>query len=135
MTPFMLAVQSLLDGEEAPVPATEPAAPRSVAVATDEQVIIRSLAEQLVCEANAILREHGPVFSLVDDSADGELAFTVGFSDRSARIRTAMSGREATVQLVIAGEPDDAPRRLAGDEELRALLLSLLTPAPLPAHH
>ncbi|MEU4666661.1 hypothetical protein AB0F91_01520 [Amycolatopsis sp. NPDC023774] len=135
MTPFMLAVQSLLDGEEAPVPATEPATPRSVAVATDEQVIIRSLAEQLVCEANAILREHGPVFSLVDDSIDGELAFTVGFSDRRARVRTAMSGREATVQLVIAGETDEVPRRLAGDEELRALLLSLLRPAPLPAHH
>jgi hypothetical protein len=128
----MLAVQSLLDGEEAPAPATEPAAPRSVAVATDEQVIIRSLAEQLVSEANAILREHGEVFSLVDDSDSDELAFTVGFADRRARIRTAMSGREAIAQLIIAGERDQDPKRLAGEEELRALLLSLLT---APAHH
>jgi hypothetical protein len=130
VTPFMLAVQSLLDGEEAPVPATEPAASRSVAEATDEQVIIRSLAEQMVSEANAILRDRGEVFSLVDDSGDGELAFTVGFADRSARIRTAIAGREAVAHLVIAGEPGGDPRRLASEEELRALLLSLLT-APL----
>ncbi|MFI5615747.1 hypothetical protein [Amycolatopsis sp. NPDC051903] len=132
MTPFMLAVQSLLDGEEAPVPATEPAASRSVAVATDEQVIIRSLAEQMVSEANAVLREHGEVLSLVDDSGDGELAFTVGFADRSARIRTAIAGREAIACLVVAGEPEGDPRRLASEEELRALLLSLLT---APVHH
>jgi hypothetical protein len=128
----MLAVQSLLDGEEAPVPVTEPATPSSVAVATDGQVIIRSLAEQMVSEANAILREHGEVFSLVDDSDAGELAFTVGFSERSARIRTVMSGREALFQLHIAGEPEHEPRRLASEEDLRALLLSLLIE---PVHH
>ena len=126
MTPFMLAVQSLLDGAQAPVPVTEPAAARSVAVATDEQVIVRSLAEQLVCEANAILREHGDVFSLVDDSDADEFAFTVGYADRSARIRTTISGRAATADLVVAGVPQGEPRRLAGEDELRALLLSLL---------
>jgi hypothetical protein len=132
VTPFMLEVQSLLDGEEAPEPTTEPATARSVAEATDEQVIIRSLAEQMVSEANAILRERGEVFSLVDDSGDGELAFTVGFEDRRARIRTAIAGREGVAQLMIGDRLDPEPKRLAGEEELRALLLSLLT---APAHH
>ncbi|MEU8632595.1 hypothetical protein AB0C38_10530 [Amycolatopsis sp. NPDC048633] len=132
MTPFMLEVQSLLDGEESPEPATEPATARSVAEATDEQVIIRSLAEQMVSEANAILRERGEVFSLVDDSGDGELAFTVGFADRRARIRTAIAGREGVAQLMIGDQLDPEPKRLAGGEELRALLLSLLT---APVHH
>jgi len=40
MTPFMLAVQSLIDGEPAPEPQTEDTAPTTVAVATDTQVIV-----------------------------------------------------------------------------------------------
>lgn len=132
MTPFMLAVQALLDGEVAPPPGTEPSRQRSVAVATDAQVMIRSLAEQLVSEANAILREHGctdaGVISLVDDSGPGELAFTLGYGDRAARVQTVLSGRSGVGRLVVAGRHDQAARQLASDEEMQALVLSLLEP-------
>lgn len=130
MTPFMLAVQSLLDGEQVAAPATAPSAEVSVAVATDRQVIVRSLAEQLVSEANAVLREHGERISLVDDSGPGELAFTLGYADRYARIETHVSGHLAVARLVRPGLGEDQPRQLTGEDELQALVLSLLVASP-----
>ncbi len=126
MTPFMLSVQALLDGEPAPVALTEDSAPVPVPVATDTQVIVRSLAEQLVSEANAILRAHGDVLSLVDEVGPGELAFTLGYRDRAARVRTVMSGRSALVSLVVAGQHEPQPRRLTGEDGLQALVLGLI---------
>ncbi|WP_433273890.1 hypothetical protein ACQPZA_23740 [Pseudonocardia xinjiangensis] len=129
MTPFMLAVQALLDGADVPQPETEPSVPRTVAVATDRQVVIRSLAEQLVCEANAMLRNQGSVIDLVDDSRPGELAFTLSYDGRDARVQTVLSGRVAIGTLVVPGLPQDQPRQLTTEEEVQALLLSLLAPA------
>ena len=128
MTPFMRAVREVLDGSPAPGPATEPSRPVPVPAATDAQVVIRSLAEQLVSEANAILREHGEVISLDDECGPGALAFTLGYRDRSARVRTVMSGRQAEACLTIGGEQAPSPRQLASEEELRALLLTLIRP-------
>ncbi|HJP72757.1 MAG TPA: hypothetical protein VJ914_00730 [Pseudonocardiaceae bacterium] len=126
MTPFMHSVAALLDGESAPVALTEDSAPVPVPVATDTQVIVRSLAEQLVSEANAILREHGDVISLIDTVGPGELAFTLGYRDRAVRVQTVMSGRSALVSLVVAGQPEPRPRRLSGEDELQALVLGLI---------
>jgi hypothetical protein len=132
MTPFMLAVQALLDGEEVPKPTTEPSQTRSIAVATDTQFIARSLAEQLVSEANAILAEHGNRITLVDDSEFGELGFTLGYRDRSARVQTVLSGHTAVGRLVLPGRSEDEPRQLTTGDELQALVLSLLADRP---HH
>lgn len=128
MTPFMHSVQALLDGEPATAAHTEDSAPVPVPVATDTQVIVRSLAEQLVSEANAVLREHGELITLVDEVGPGELAFTLGYREHRAVVRTVMSGRSALVSLIIAGQHDEQPRRLSGEDELRALLLSLIAP-------
>src|ERR1700757_997693 len=128
MTPFMLGVQARLDGEPAPAAITTPSLPRPVPVGTDTQVIIRSLAEQLVSEANAVLREHGDVISLDDEVVPGELTFTLGYRDRSARVRTAISGRSALVPLVLDGAAAGQPRQLSGEDELQALVLNLIEP-------
>ena len=130
MTPFMLSVQALLDGEPAPRPETQASRAGSVAVASDTQMLIRALAEQLVSEANAVLREHGDVISLTDECGPGALAFTLGYRGRSARVQTVMTGRAALGRLIIPGEPDGGPRRLAGDGEVKALVLSLIAGAP-----
>jgi hypothetical protein len=61
VTPFMQAVQDVLDGCAAVAPVTERSRPGPVPAATDAQVKIRILAEQLVCEANAVLRDTGSV--------------------------------------------------------------------------
>jgi hypothetical protein len=126
MTPFMISVLSLLDGASSPVLETEPSQVRSVAVATDTQVVLRSLAEQLVCEANAVLRDHDTAFSLTDDTGPGSLAFTIGCGEAEARLETTVSGRTAIARLTAPNLPDDGPRRLTGEGELEALLLSLI---------
>jgi len=130
VTPFMFAVQELLDGSHAPGYRTEPSHSESVAVAAHTQVQIRSLAEQLVCEANAILRAHGDAITLIDDSGTGELSFSLGYRDRTARVRTALSGRTALAQLLISGHFKDEQCRLTNEDELRALVLSLLDASP-----
>ncbi|WP_020663804.1 hypothetical protein [Amycolatopsis benzoatilytica] len=126
MTPFMLSVQELLDGEATPEPATEPAYPEKVAAATDTQVVVRSLAEQLVSEANAVLGPHREPLTLVDETGPGALAFTLGRADRTARVQTVVSGRTATAELVIGGTPSGTRRRLTSEDEVQALLLSLI---------
>jgi hypothetical protein len=140
MTPFMHSVQGLLDGDPAPRAVTIPSVPGTVPAATDAQVIIRSLAEQLVSEANAVLRQHGEVVSLRDEVGPGGLAFTLGYRERTARVQTAMSGRSALVRLItdedatgedITGEGTAGePRQLSSEAELQALLLSLIAAGP-----
>jgi hypothetical protein len=127
MTPFMLAVQALLDGDQPPQPATRPSRPRPVAKATDTHVIIRSLAEQLVSEANAVLRGRSVGISLVDDTGPGELSFTLRHGDAIARVRTVVSGHTAQGQLIRADIAPAEPRELTSEEELQALVLSLLS--------
>lgn len=126
MTPFMLSVQGLLDGEPAPPVATVPSAPGPIPAATDTQVIVRSLAEQLISEANAVLRGHGDLIRLDDEVGPDGLTFTLGYRDRSARVQTAMSGRTALVRLVMDGRAEDGPRQLSSQGELQALVLSLI---------
>ncbi len=126
MTPFMQAVQDVVEGGPAPAPDTEESRPTPVPEATDTQVVIRSLAEQLVSEANAVLREHGDTIALVDEPGPGRLAFTLAYADRAARVRTQMSGRSAVAELQVAGQQTAAARRLTSEDELRALVLSLL---------
>jgi len=130
MTPFMHSVQGLLDGDPVPQVATLPSTPGPIPVATDTQVIVRSLAEQLVSEANAVLRQHGEVIRLEDEVGPGGLTFTLGYRERSARVQTAMSGRTALVRLVIDGNAADQPCQLSSAGELQALLLSLIAVGP-----
>jgi hypothetical protein len=126
MTPFMLSVQDLLDGKPAPRVTTVSSEPGPIPAATDAQVVVRSLAEQLVSEANAVLREHGELIRLDDEVGPGGLAFTLGYGERNARLQTAISGCSALVRLTIDGQTEDRPRRLSSAGELQALVLSLI---------
>lgn len=129
MTPFMLAVQAVVEGGPAPEPATQDASSVHVALATDRQVVVRSLAEQLVSEANAVLREHGSTISLVDHPGPGLLAFTLTYGERSARVQTKVDGHSAIGRLEIAGHETERPRRLTSEDELQSLVLSLVSSA------
>jgi hypothetical protein len=130
VTPFMHAVRDVLDGRAAAAPATEPSRPAPVPAAADAQVKIRSLAEQLVGEANAVLVGTGRVVALDDEVGPGALAFTLRFSGRSAVVRTVMAGGWAETRLLAGRETEPGaggePRRLAGEDELPALLLTLI---------
>jgi hypothetical protein len=122
----MYRVQELLDGAASPRAITAPSEPHPVPVATDRQVIVRSLAEQLVSEANAVLRDHGDLISLDDEVGPGGLCFTLGYRDHSARVQTTVSGRSAVACLVIDGRAGQRPHMLSGENELQALVLSLI---------
>ena len=126
MTPFMLAVAALLDGDQPREPATKPSRPRPIAEGMDTHVVIRSLAEQLVSEANAVLRGRGVAINLVDKTGPGELMFTLRHRDTAARVRTVVSGHTALCQLVKAGAAVEEPRELTSEDELQALVISLL---------
>lgn len=130
MTPFMLSVQALLDGAPAPAVATTESRPEPVPVATDTQMLLRSHAEQLVSEANAVLREHGDVISLEDEIGPGELTFTLGYRDRGARVQSVLTRSGALTWLTVDGRTEDGPRRLGGADELPSLLLNLIGSAP-----
>ncbi|GAA4671801.1 hypothetical protein [Gordonia humi] len=130
MTPFMWRVQELLEGDAGQAPDTEPSIEVSVAEGTDTQVIVRSLAEQLVSEANAVLAWHAGEnpreVTLVDETGPGTLAFTLACGDRSARIETQITGHTATAQLIDDDAPAAEPRRLTDEDQLQSLVLELI---------
>jgi hypothetical protein len=120
----MFAVEQRLAGEPAMGPATEPAEPRPVARAADVQVMVRSLAEQLVSEANAVLREHGRAIDLTDHCEPGTLAYSLDCGARHARIDMTVTGRTAVSRLSFGHEP--AAPRLCSESDVAALILSLI---------
>lgn len=117
MTPFMLRVQALSGAEPPPEPAVVATEPRGVAEGTDRHVAVRTLTEQLVAEANAVL---GPGALDLTDRAG--LAFTVRHGTRATEIVTTVSGGAATARL------DGTDIELADENAVAELLLGLLAP-------
>ena len=139
MTPFMIRVAELLetDVDEAlplPVPATVPSRPVRVNRGADKQVAIRALAEQLVCEANAVLGDAEDHLSLTDELTDGNLSFCVAFRGREARVTTSFQDSVAVAHLTGDGVVATEPRELAGTEALPDLLLLLIAESDAPRH-
>jgi hypothetical protein len=126
VTPFMAAVAEILDGEPPAPPETTPSEACTVAEAANAQVAIRSLAEQLVSEANVVLHANGSAIELTDEVGPGALTFTLAYRDRAARVRTNMQGRTATAHVTLPGAADGPDRQLASEDEVRALVLTLL---------
>ena len=106
-TPLMLRVREAVRG------AGEPGAPASVRVsvlhpiaeANDEWVYLRCRGEQVIAEANSMIRDPAlPRFELVDEfgmDAEGaaQLAFVVSCGSRSFRLWLAQSDRRAWIEL------------------------------------
>jgi len=91
MTPFMAAVEAALAGDSpsSSSVASPRSAPVGVAATTSHQVAVRALAEQIVCEANAVLARHGRAIALTDEVGDGGLAFTLTIEGRAVRLDAA----------------------------------------------
>lgn len=128
MTPFMLRIQSLVD--EGPDTQCEPelrvSVPRTIGHGAHEQVELRSLAEQLVCEANTVLTDTtGSTILLEDHGGTGQLAFSVYYDERWARVVTRFDGHDAVSQLL---GPDivEPTRELTGAAALEDLIYTLV---------
>lgn len=130
MTPFMVRVADAfdepLDAEDWPTPSLRPAQAWDIGTGTDRQVAIRSYAEQLVCEANAVITEAADRLSLDDEIGREELAFNIRYRGRAARVSLMYAEHKAYGQIVGDGLVTDGPRELDGPEALPDLIMLLI---------
>lgn len=138
MTPLMLRVAEIVGrdagSDQFPVPGTRRSTPTSVCVGADRQVALRALAEQLVCEANAVLAASDDRLSLSDELSGDELAFNVHYRGRFARVSTRFAGAAAYGRLLGDGVESAEPRELEGPAALPNLLMLLLVGSNVPRH-
>lgn len=128
MTPFMHRVRVVAGRGDGDVlaPATRPSVPKPVRAGVAEHVAIRSLAEQLSSEANAVLPGSDPI-TLVDEAGDGRLSFSLTYRTRIARWETHFPGPMAVAQLSGDAKVTSGPCELDGPEELETVILLLLS--------
>ena len=138
MTPFVMRIAELVgaegDPEVVPMPMTRISRRIATSTGADRQVAIRSLAEQLVCEANAVLQSADDHLTLSDETLPSELAFSVGFRGRAARVSTTFENGTAVGRLVGDGFESELPQELDGPDALPDLLVRLLVESGLPHH-
>ena len=142
MTAFMQRIATIVGSDVEPESIPMPTTRISVRIATgtgaDRQVAIRSLAEQLVCEANAVLDSSDEHLSLVDETLPSELAFQVIYRGRAARVSTTFADGTAYGRLVGDGFESELAQELDGPEALPDLIVRLLLESGInhhPVHH
>ncbi|WP_026926631.1 hypothetical protein [Granulicoccus phenolivorans] len=134
MTMFMHRLAEVLGTDEpteAPAPAVRPALAVARNEGTDRQVELRCLAEQYVCEANAIIQDEASHLSLEDQISGDELAFTMTCRSHRARVATHYTGGSTVGQLLLDDRPSSEPQELSGPEALPDLIISLVIAAGL----
>jgi hypothetical protein len=100
----------------------------------DRHIAVRALAEQLLCEANAVLADSEDHLSLSDEAGTAELAFCVYYRNRSVRFTTRFADGSAFGQVTGDGVPAGPPHELTSAEDVADLLAALLVRAGLPHH-
>lgn len=134
MTPFMIRVSEVLDlPTDADLPDIQPSRPQPAAIGAEDHVECRSLAEQLVCEANVVLSSAGRErMALVDEAGPKELAFTLSFEDRQARIVTNFGHAAAVGHLYGVGTRHLGNVELADADQMEKLILLIIGGEPVP---
>lgn len=133
MTEFMIRVADALEDPSTaqPAPEVRTSVPRTVGHGAHEMVELRSLAEQLVCEANAVLAPVGREILLEDETGSEHLAFVLRTGKTWARIVTCFEDRQSFGQLVTSRYV--GPRyELVGPEALPDLIVALVTASEHP---
>ena len=134
MTFFMHRLAEVLGAEvpeEAPQPTLRPALALARNEGTDRQIALRSLAEQLVSEANAVITDPTSHLTLVDEVGGDELAFTISCRNHQARVSTRFAGGKTVGQVISDDLPHGEPQELVGPEALPDLLVRLVIAAGL----
>lgn len=128
MTPFMLRVSEVLDlPTDVDLPDIKASATRPAAIGAEDHVECRSLAEQLVCEANVVLSAAGrDRMELVDEAGPRELAFTISYADREARIVTNFGHAAAIGHLYGVGTRHLGNVELADADQVEKLILLIV---------
>lgn len=128
VTPFMLKVSEVLDlPTDIDLPDIQASVPRPAAIGAEGHVECRSLAEQLVSEANVVLAAAGRErVSLVDEAGPRELAFTISFEDRQARVVTNFGKAASVGHLYGVGTRHLGNVELAGADQIERLILLII---------
>lgn len=142
MTPFMQRVAELVGAPEgdavlevlAPQPETRYSRRIATGTGADRQVMIRSLAEQLVSEANATLGASDDRLDLVDETLPTELAFRVTHRGRAARVSTTFENGTAYGRLVGDGIESEEPVELESLDAVPDLIIRLLVESGVTHH-
>lgn len=138
MTPFMFRVAEIVGADVEPDVLPTPATRLSRRIATgtgaDRQVALRSLAEQLICEANAVLGGLDQQLALDDETLPDELAFSVRYRGRQARVSTSFADGTAFGRLVGDGFDSELPVELDSPDALPDLLIRLLLESGVQHH-
>ena len=138
MTAFMQRIATIVGSDTVPDAIPMPSTRISERIATgtgaDRQVAIRSLAEQLVSEANAVLDQSDDRLALIDETLPHELAFEVVYRGRAARVSTTFVNGTAYGLLVGDGFEHELPEELDGPGALPDLIVRLLLESGINHH-
>lgn len=128
MTPFMLAVSDVLDlPTDVDLPDIQASRRLPAAIGADHHVECRSLAEQLVCEANVVLTGNDlKRIDLTDDVRVDQLSFTMSYGQRQARIVTSIGNDVAVGHLYGVGSRHLGNVELTGADQMEKLILLLI---------
>ena len=127
-TPLMLRVRDVLDGADRSTPLRLRVSPvQRIADATDEWFYLRARSEQVVAEANAMIRDRTAHVDLDDECGTGQLGFVLRRGSRSVRICMGQTGREGWVELQRSASVDEVPVEPEDQEVLEDLVVELLT--------
>lgn len=97
------------------------------AIGADEHVECRSLAEQLVCEANVVLAANDRErIELTDEVRGGQLSFAMSYGQRQARIVTSIGHDVAVGHLYGIGARHLGNVELTGADQVEKLILLLI---------
>ena len=138
MTAFMQRIATIVGSdtvpEVIPMPTTRISERIATSTGADRQVAIRSLAEQLVSEANAVLDQSDDRLALIDETLPSELAFKVVYRSRAARVSTTFAEGTAYGLLVGDGFESELPQELDGPQALPDLIVRLLLESDINHH-
>lgn len=134
MTFFMQRLAAALASDadtELPMPTMRLSQPEAFIVGSDRHVALRSLAEQLVCEANAVILDPVSHLNLYDEVGGDELAFSITCNAHVARVATTFRGGQATGHIISDDLPHEQPYELSGPDALPDLIVRLCLVAGL----
>ena len=138
MTAFMQRIATIVGSDTVrdaiPMPTTRISARIATGTGADRHVAIRSMAEQLVSEANAVLDRSDDRLALIDEALPSELAFQVVYRGRAARVSTTFADGTAYGRLVGDGFESELPQELDGPEALPDLIVRLLLESGINHH-
>lgn len=124
----MLRVSDVLDlPTDVDLPDIQASRRLPAALGADEHVECRSLAEQLVCEANVVLTANDlERIELADEVKAGQLSFAMSYGQRHARIVTNIGHDVAVGHLYGIGSRRLGNVELTGADQVEKLILLLI---------